>query len=145
LIDGVRVRDLREVSDDRGSIQHMVRADDADFFSRFGEIYFSITNPGVVKAWHRQRIQTNLLSCISGVLQLALYDGREGSPTRGALQLIDFGDAARKLVRVPPGVTYGWRNPGERPAILANCASHAHDPSQVEKIDPASGLVPHAW
>lgn len=145
MIDGVKIREIREIADARGSLQHMVRADDADFFSGFGEIYFSITNQAVVKAWHVQSIQTNVLSCIHGTLRLALYDDREGSATRGELQLIEFGDRARKLVRVPPGVIYGWQNRGSVPAILANCASHPHDPANSRKIDPASGRVPHVW
>lgn len=145
MIEGVRIKEILEVVDARGSLQHMVRADEAEFFTRFGEIYFSITNPGAVKAWHRQMVQTNLLSCVSGNLRLVLYDDREGSPTHGDLQLIDCGDGTRKLIRVPPGIIYGWQNRGDAPAILANCASHPHDPSQSERIDPASGLVPHVW
>jgi dTDP-4-dehydrorhamnose 3,5-epimerase len=145
VIDGVRIKDIHDLVDARGSLQHMVRADDTEFFTRFGEIYFSITNPGVVKGWHRQAVQTNLFSCVLGILRLALYDDREVSPTHGELQLIDCGDGARKLIRVPPGVIYGWQNRGRVPAILANCASHPHDPAQSEKFDPASGRVPHVW
>lgn len=145
MIDGVRIKEIREIVDARGSLQPMIRADEADLFTRFGEVYFSITNPGAVKAWHRQAVQTNLLSCVSGNLRLVLYDDREGSPTHGELQLIECGDSARRLVRVPPGVIYGWQNRGAVPAILANCASHPHDAAQFEKIDAASGRVPHVW
>jgi dTDP-4-dehydrorhamnose 3,5-epimerase len=145
VIDGVRIKEIQDLVDGRGALQRMVRADETDFFERFGEVYFSITNPGTVKAWHRQAIQTNLFSCIHGNLRLALYDDREGSSTKGALQVLEFGDSARKLVRVPPGVIYGWHNPGQTPAILANCASHPNDPQHSEKIDSASGRVPHVW
>jgi dTDP-4-dehydrorhamnose 3,5-epimerase len=145
VIDGVRIKEIRDIVDARGALQVMVRADETEFFERFGEVYFSITNPGAVKAWHRQMVQTNLLSCILGNLQLALYDDRETSTTKGELQLMEFGDRERKLVRVPPGVIYGWHNRGEIPAILANCASGVHDPQRSEKIDSASGRVPHVW
>jgi dTDP-4-dehydrorhamnose 3,5-epimerase len=145
VIDGVRIKEMRDIIDARGALQFMVRADEPEFFERFGELYFSITNPGAVKAWHRQSVQTNLLSCIHGNLQLALYDDRENSNTKGELQVLEFGDRARKLVRVPPGVIYGWRNRGEIPAILANCASEPHDSQRSEKIDSTSNRVPHVW
>ena len=35
----------------RGAIYHMLRSDDQDFI-KFGEIYFSIAYPGVIKGWH---------------------------------------------------------------------------------------------
>jgi dTDP-4-dehydrorhamnose 3,5-epimerase len=144
-IDGVRIRSVQDLSDARGSLQHMIRSDDTEFFAGFGEIYFSITNPGVIKGWHRQRQQTNLLSCIKGRLRLVLFDDRDASPSRGQVQVVDCGDGARRLVRIPPGVVYGWQTLGDEPSILANCSSHPHDPATAEKIDPASGRVPYAW
>lgn len=144
-IHDVRIKQVQDLVDARGSLQHMVRADETEFFSRFGEIYFSITNPGVIKGWHRQRLQTNLLSCISGRIRLVMFDDRDGSPTCGTLQIVECGDDARQLVRVPPGVIYGWRTLSEVPSILANCTSHVHDPAHAEKIDLISGRVPYAW
>jgi dTDP-4-dehydrorhamnose 3,5-epimerase len=144
-IHDVRIKPIHDLTDARGSLQHMVRADDPDLFSGFGEIYFSITNPGVVKGWHLQHQQTNLLSCVAGRLRLVLFDDRAGSPSRGVVQAIDCGDGARQVVRIPPGIIYGWRTISEVPSILANCTSHPHDPAHAEKIDPASGRVPYAW
>ena len=145
MIDGVVVKDAFEVVDTRGSVQRMVRADDDSLFAGFGEIYFSTTNPGVVKAWHRQASRTNVLSCVRGMIRLVLYDARGGSKTHGALEELEMGDGLRKVVRVPPGVIYGWRNSGDVAAILANCASEPHNPDASEKIDPGSSLVPYVW
>lgn len=123
---------------------HMVRSDDP-LFAGFGEIYFSITNPGVVKGWHRHEEQSNLFSCISGTLMLALYDGRETSPTFGDVQTIVFGDEAHKVVRIPAGVIYSWKNIGSTPALLANLASHPHDPAKSTRFPIDSPDIPHRW
>ena len=40
MIDGVVVKPLRRIPDERGYIMHMLRSDDPDF-EKFGEIYFS--------------------------------------------------------------------------------------------------------
>ena len=49
MIDGVKVKPLRRIPDERGFIMHMLRADDPDF-ERFGEIYFSTVYPGAIRA-----------------------------------------------------------------------------------------------
>jgi dTDP-4-dehydrorhamnose 3,5-epimerase len=145
VIDGVRIKPLREIADANGGVQHMVRSDESELFVGFGEIYFSFTNPGVVKGWHVQVEQTNLLSCVCGRLRLVLHDARSGSPTAGETAEIRFSDGDRKVVRVPPGIVYGWKNEGDAPAILANCASHPHDPAGSRKIPIASAEVPYVW
>ena len=40
-IEGVTVRPLRQICDERGKVMHMLRSDDPHF-ERFGEIYFSV-------------------------------------------------------------------------------------------------------
>ena len=48
MIDGVLVVPLRQIPDERGKIMHMLRVDD-EHFERFGEVYFSVSYPGVIK------------------------------------------------------------------------------------------------
>ena len=51
MIEGVNVVPLKQISDERGKIMHMLKATDPHFIN-FGEIYFSCAWPGVVKGWH---------------------------------------------------------------------------------------------
>ena len=39
MIEGVKISHLKIISDDRGKIMHMIRAD-SPIFKKFGEIYF---------------------------------------------------------------------------------------------------------
>ena len=41
MIDGVLVKQLSQIADERGKIMHMLRADEPHF-EKFGEIYFSV-------------------------------------------------------------------------------------------------------
>ena len=54
MIEGVKVKDLKAIPDDRGMLMEMWRSDDPDF-QRFGQVYITWVYPGVVKAWHRHR------------------------------------------------------------------------------------------
>ena len=49
LIDGVEARRTKVLSDERGRLGEMMRADDP-WFEKFGQVYFTTTYPGVVKA-----------------------------------------------------------------------------------------------
>ena len=59
MIDGVRITPLQQILDERGKVMHMLRRD-SPVFTEFGEIYFSVANPGAVKGWNRhQRMVLN--------------------------------------------------------------------------------------
>lgn len=144
MIDGVAVRPLRRIPDERGTILHMLRADDPHF-DRFGEIYFSRVYPGVVKGWHRHRRMTLNYAVVAGMIKLVVYDDRPQSPTRHELMELFIGDEQYALVTVPPLVWNGFKGLGAVPAIVANCATEPHDPAEIERLDPASSRIPYQW
>ena len=134
---------LRRIPDERGTISHMLRRTDAHFLE-FGEIYFTSIYRGVVKGWHRHRDMTLNYACISGRIKLVLYDDREGSPTRGALVERFLGPDDYALAVIPPGVWNGMKGMSDE-SIVANCATHPHDPSRTERLDPFGGGIPYDW
>jgi dTDP-4-dehydrorhamnose 3,5-epimerase len=144
LIQGVAVRPLRRIPDERGIVMHMLRADDPHF-EKFGEIYFSTVYPGVVKGWHRHREMTLNYAVVSGMVKLVLYDDRDGAPTRGELMELFVGDANYALVTVPPMVWNGFKGLTAPAAIVANCATIPHDPHEIERLDPRSPSIPYRW
>jgi dTDP-4-dehydrorhamnose 3,5-epimerase len=144
MIEGVRVHPLRQIPDERGRIMHMLRADDLHF-ERFGEIYFSLVYPGVVKAWHAHRRMALNYAVPRGLIKLVLYDDRPGSSTRGTVEEIFLGEAHYALVHVPPMVWNGFKGIGVEPALVANCATLPHDPDEIERLAPSSARVPYDW
>ena len=144
MIDGVFVRPLRRIPDERGCIMHMLRAD-APHFEAFGEIYFSAVYPGVVKAWHLHKVMTLNYAVIAGTIKLVLYDDRPASPTRGELMELFLGDQNYCLVTVPPMVWNGFTGCGTTMALVANCATHPHDPDEIVREDPLGDRIPYNW
>ena len=144
MIDGILVRPLRQIPDERGKIMHMLRCDDPHF-ERFGEIYFSVVYPGVIKGWHLHKEMTLNYTVVSGMIKLVLYDDRPDSPTRGELQEIFIGDSNYVLVRIPPGVWNGFKGIGVVPAVVANCATLPHDPDEIVRMDPFDNHIPYDW
>jgi dTDP-4-dehydrorhamnose 3,5-epimerase len=145
VIEGVRVTPLRQIPDERGKIMHMLRSD-APHFEAFGEIYFSMVYPGAVKGWHIHRVMTLNYAVPSGTIKMVLFDAREGSPTQGRLMEVYAGEANYVLITVPPGVWNGFKGVGVTPALVANCATHPHDPDEIGRMDPHSNsVIPYSW
>ena len=143
-IEGVVIKSLKKIPDERGSVCHMLRCDDP-VFEKFGEIYFSTVNPGVIKGWHLHRKMTLNYAVIHGTIKLVLYDDREGSPTRGNLVELFTGDENYLLVKIPPGIWNGFKGISPQPAIVANCATIPHDPDEIERISPFTDKIPYDW
>ncbi len=144
MIEGVAIHPLKKIPDERGSVMHMLRCDDPHF-DRFGEIYFSCVHPGAVKAWHIHTRMTLNYAVVSGMIKLVLYDDRQDSPTRGELMELFVGDQNYLLVQVPPLVWNGFKGVGTQTAIVANCATHPHDPDEIQRLDPRSDKIPYDW
>ena len=51
MIQGVEIVPLKVIPDERGRVMHMLKATDK-YFEKFGEIYFSVVYPNVIKGWH---------------------------------------------------------------------------------------------
>ncbi len=143
-IQGLRVSPLRRIADERGAVLHMLREDDP-VFERFGEIYFSLIYPGVVKGWHLHTRMTLNYAVPCGMVKLVCHDDRTDSPTRGATQEIHLGELNYALVTIPPHVWNGFKGTGDRPALVANCATVPHDPDEIRRLDPFTTEIPYSW
>ena len=144
LIPGVEVRPLNIIADDRGAVLHMLRAD-APHFERFGEIYFSVVNPGAVKAWRRHRSAVMNLAVPVGEAIIAIFDDRVDSPAKGIAMDIPTGQSDYCLITIPAGVWSGFMAVSEYPAIIANCATEPHDPAEVERRPADDPAIPYRW
>jgi len=143
-ISGVSVVPLRRIPDERGTVMHMLKRTDPHFIN-FGEIYFSTIYRGAIKGWHRHREMTLNYACIFGRVKLVLYDERPDSPTEGVIRELFLGPDDYSLVVIPPEVWNGFKGLSDPYAIVANCCTHAHDPSLSSRLDPFENDIPYDW
>jgi dTDP-4-dehydrorhamnose 3,5-epimerase len=144
MIQDVEIKPLKIFRDDRGGVMHMMRCDDG-IFKKFGEVYFSVVNPGIVKGWKKHLKMTQHFAVPKGDIKLIIYDDRVGSATRGEVQQISAGENNYQLVRIPPLVWYGFRAEGKLPAMVANCSDIPHDPKEVELRPIGDPGIPYTW
>ncbi len=146
LIEGVQARHAKVIPDERGRLGEIFRADDP-WFENFGQVYFTTTYPGVVKAWHYHKKQTDCFYVIKGIVKIALYDQRKDSPTYGTVNQLYLGEHCPGLLRIPPGVLHGWMAVGQTEAYIVNIASETYnydDPDEY-RTHPHENDIPYEW
>jgi dTDP-4-dehydrorhamnose 3,5-epimerase len=144
MIDGVVVVPLRQICDGRGKVMHMLRCD-SPLFEKFGEVYFSVVNPGAIKAWKLHKEMTLNVAVPSGEIKLVLSDDRPNSPTKNEIQELFIGEDNYCLVKIPPMIWTGFQGLGPMKSIVANCATLPHDPAEIVRCDPGDGRVRYTW
>ena len=144
MIQGVKITTLKKIDDERGSVMHMLR-NDSEIFSKFGEIYFSISYPKAIKAWHMHKDMILNYACIEGKLKLVLYDDRTNSKTFGKIQELTLSTDDYFLVTVPPLIWNGFVNIGNNNSILANCSSVPYRDDEIIRKSPFDKQIPYIW
>ena len=145
-IEGVKVKPLRLIPDERGWLMEILRSDEEDY-QEFGQVYVTVAYPGVVKAWHYHKKQTDHFAVVAGMAKVALYDGRDGSSTKGAVMEVFAGEHNPHLIIIPPGVMHGFKAIGDAPAYLINVPTelYIYDDPDEYRVDPRDNDIPYDW
>ena len=146
MIDGVKIKKLRVIPDQRGRLMEILRNDE-DLFQKFGQVYMTTTYPGVVKAWHKHEKQADNIACVAGMIRMAIYDGRPGSPTFKEIDEFYLGIHNPLLVQVPSGVYHGWMAVSPEEAVIVNIPTEAYDREHPDeqRLDPHDNDIPYLW
>jgi len=144
MIKDVKITPLKIISDNRGSVMHMLR-NDSPIFKSFGEIYFSTINENSIKAWHLHKKSTLNYVCISGKVKLVLFDNRENSDTKGKIEEINLSPKNYFLVTIPPNIWNGFKGLEKPNSIIANCLDLPHDEKEMVRIEPFDKSINYNW
>jgi len=146
MIDGVKLKALKVIPDERGRLTEILRRDD-ELFEAFGQVYVTATYPGVVKAWHKHERQADNIACVAGMIKVALYDAREGSPTHGEINQFYMGIHKPALLHVPAGIHHGWMCVSQEEAVVVNVPTepYDHEHPDEQRLDPYDNAIPYDW
>ncbi len=144
-IDGVVLKSLRRIVDDRGWLMEIFRSDWPEF-RKFGQTYLTTCKPGVVKGWHYHKLQWDHFVPIRGNALVGLYDPREGSPTRGIVQEVEVWEKDPKLIAIPPNVYHGFTPLDDQEIWVVNTPTELYNYKQPDEYrlawdDPTIGYM----
>lgn len=126
LIDGVVLREVKNVPTGYGYLTELFRMDwGLDSFG-VDQVFQAVMDPGAVSAWHAHAVTTDRLFAAYGRLLVVLYDAREDSPTYGVVNKFRVGTVRPGMLVVPPKVWHGVKNIASTPSILVNVVDHAY-------------------
>ena len=146
MIDGVRIKKLKVIPDERGRLMEILRCDD-ECFIKFGQVYLTTAYPNIVKAWHYHKNQTDNFAVVKGMMKLALYDQRSNSPTYKEINEFIIGEHNPMLVQIPNMVIHGFKCIGETEALVINCPTEKYDYKNPDehRLDPYNNDIPYNW
>lgn len=146
LIDGVEIRKLQPIVDERGWLMELFRSDWKEY-ERFGQLYVTTCYPGIVKAWHYHKKQTDNFICIKGMAKVVLYDARVNSITKGVINEFFMGERNFMLLKIPPSVYHGFKAIGNQEAWILNIPTEVYNYSEPDefRVPFDSKDIPYDW
>jgi dTDP-4-dehydrorhamnose 3,5-epimerase len=146
MIEGVRLKNIKVIADERGRLMEIMRCDEP-LFEKFGQVYLTTNYPGVVKAWHYHKNQTDNICCLKGMVKVVLYDAREKSPTSREIFEIFIGDYNHVLISVPPGIYHGWKCISDEESLIVSVPTEPYDYNNPDeyRLPPDTKDIPYDW
>jgi dTDP-4-dehydrorhamnose 3,5-epimerase len=137
---------LRVIPDERGRLMEILRSDE-EIFMKFGQLYLTTGYPGVVKAWHYHKLQSDHFCVVKGMMKVVLFDSRDDSRTKGEVNEFFLGDHRRALLRIPPLVFHGFKTISTEEALLVNVPTepYRYDQPDEYRVHPHENDIPYDW
>lgn len=151
MIQGVEVKNLKPIPDERGFLMEILRCDDP-IFETFGQVYITGCKKGVAKAWHYHNVQSDHFVCVLGKALVVLYDMREDSLTYKEIQefILEAPPCEVKeplLIRIPSLVLHGFTALECEEARILNIPTlpYRYDNPDEYRFPWNSEEIPYKW
>lgn len=117
MIEGVKTKKLEPKHDDRGFFTEVLKFGE-EMYADIKQTSYTETYPGLIKAFHWHKRQSDIWFVSRGMAQVVLYDLRKDSPTHKETNVFYAGEKNYLLISIPPGVAHGYRVLGSEPVGL---------------------------
>lgn len=147
LIDGVTVRPLVTLPDERGEVCEVYRPEWGLHPDPLVYVYQVVIRPGRVKGWVMHEKQDDRLFFSLGTIRAALFDNRPASPTFRRLNVLTFGERNRAVLIIPKGVFHALQNVGSSDAVFVNLPTRPYDHADPDKfrLPLKNDLIPFSF
>lgn len=95
-------------------------------------LYWIVTARGERRRWGRHTRTVDRYAVVQGIIEVALIDGRDATPTTDDALVVVLDGAAGDGLRIPPGVWHTFRAVTPT-AVLLNSKAPPYDPTEVDK------------
>ena len=147
LIEGVKIRTAKTVTDDRGTVCEMFSID-WNFHPEPLVFAYQVTiRPKVIKGWVVHRSYDDRTFVSRGTIKFVLYDDRPKSPTYKSINIFHFDEYNRALITIPRGVFHALQNVGKDDAYFYNMPTktYNHASPDKERLPINTKLIPYRF
>jgi dTDP-4-dehydrorhamnose 3,5-epimerase len=148
LIAGVDINPFPIWPDDRGYFLEIARFGQgliSSFPADSTQISAALNYPGIIKAFHYHRFQTDYWVPAAGLLQVVLVDLRTDSATFAAKNTLYVGALKPWQLRIPPGVAHGYKVIGDQPSVLVYVTDRTYNPKDEGRIPYNDASIGYDW
>jgi dTDP-4-dehydrorhamnose 3,5-epimerase len=143
MLQGIRIRPIKRISDERGFFTEVMRKDWKELFAEdtVAQANFSFTYPDVIRAWHRHvKGQVDYFLALRGLIKICAFDDKTSEVNEIISSGLDL-----QVVRMPGHYWHGFKALGNEPAMLLYFTTNLYDaanPDEERRLwnDPA--LIP---
>lgn len=148
LIKDIILRPLKINRDESGILVETLRSDWQGIYGpgrEFKMQYYSVTPGGLARdedLWHYHPLQEDRFLVSQGAIVVAIADSREGSETKGLLNLFYMqADKDPYILLIPKKTLHGFLVVSKSPAMLLNFPTTLYNPKEEGRIPYAEARV----
>ena len=143
MLQGIRVRPIKRLPDERGVFSEVMRTDWKDLFEEdtVAQSNLSVTYPGIIRAWHRHlRGQTDYFLALKGTIKICAFDDQTQELNEIVSNALNL-----QIVRMPGKYWHGFKAVGDESAMLLYFTTRLYDadnPDEERRAWNDSSVVP---
>jgi len=143
MLDGMKVKPIKRLPDERGFFCEVMRTDWKELFGEdtIMQVNHSFTYPDVIRAWHRHlRGQVDYFLVLKGAIKICAFDDK----TFELNEVVSSGSDLQ-VVRVPGHYWHGFKAVGNEPSMLVYFTTNLYDqadPDEERRAWNDSKLIP---
>lgn len=125
MLNGIIIKPIKRLPDERGSFTEIMRKDWKDLFENDSVVQanLSLTFPGIIRAWHRHlKGQTDYFIALKGTIEICAYDEETGELN----EIVSSGQNLQ-AVRLPGHYWHGFKALGNERAMLLYFTTKLYD------------------
>ena len=144
-------RPTRPVPHEDGHVTEVARASWDVIGGAVVQVHITTTLPGRHRAWGLHQRSTDRLFVVSGLVKIAVFDGRLDSPTCGRVNEFTVSERNPGLLIIPPNLYHGWKNIGTTEAVIINMPTTMYDYESPDALDlpwdseAAARIIPYRF
>jgi dTDP-4-dehydrorhamnose 3,5-epimerase len=143
MLNGIKIKPIKRLSDERGFFAEIMRKDWTDLFGNdtVAQANISFNYSDIIRAWHRHlRGQTDYFLALEGAIKICAYD----EETRELNEIIST-EQDLQIVRVPGHYWHGFKAFGNKPAMVLYLTTILYDhtnPDEERRPWDDSTIIP---